>query len=228
VGISGYSAGVFSGRDPHATSGPGTDRRDRSPEPGESLHRLRRIGSALLGSLLLLGVLAGPIGTAHAESGWVKDELKLNLRSGPGTQYRIIGVIKTGDSAQILARGDGWTKVRMNGVEEGWLPAGYLQTDPPARVALGRSQARASELEASLAALTGEADQLRSSNTSLSDVDGGQKSEIERITRENLELRAGARWPEWIAGACLLSAGMIVGAILHRNSGRRPGPRIRL
>jgi hypothetical protein len=65
-------------------------------------------------------------------------------------------------------------------------------------------------------------------NEKLTSQDEGQRSEIDRLTRENYELRAGARWPEWIAGACLLSAGMIVGAILHRNSGRRPGPRIRL
>jgi SH3 domain protein len=190
--------------------------------------RQHRRGRGLLACAVLAASIAVPSGLAHAESGWVKDELRLNLRSGPGTQYRIIGVIKTGDSAQILSRGDGWTKVRMADADEGWLPAGYLQPEPPARIALSRSQARASELEASLAALTGEAQELRSSNTSLSETDGGQKTEIERLTRENLELRAGARWPEWIAGACLLSAGMIVGAILHRNSGRRPGPRIRL
>jgi len=188
----------------------------------------RRVGVGLLGCALLLGWLAGPVPAARAETAWVKDELKLNLRSGPGTQYRIIGVIKTGDSAVILSRGEGWTQVRMNGVDEGWIPEGYLQPDPPAGVALGRSQARVDELEAKLAELTGEAQTLRTSNASLSEADGGQKAEIERLTRENLELRAGARWPEWIAGACLLSAGMIVGAILHRNSGRRPGPRIRL
>jgi SH3 domain protein len=186
----------------------------------------RRMARALLTCGLLAAALVVPSGFVHAESGWVKDELRLNLRSGPGTQYRIIGVIKTGDSAQILDRGDGWTKVRMNGVDEGWLPAGYLQPDPPARIALSRSQARTSELEATLSALTGETQELRSTNSSLSETDEGQKSEIEHLTRENLELRAGARWPEWIA--CLLSAGMIVGAILHRNSGRRPGPRIRL
>jgi uncharacterized protein YgiM (DUF1202 family) len=190
--------------------------------------RERRMARALLTCGLLAAALVVPSGFVHAESGWVKDELRLNLRSGPGTQYRIIGVIKTGDSAQILDRGDGWTKVRMNGVDEGWLPAGYLQPDPPARIALSRSQARTSELEAALSALTGETQELRSTNSSLSETDEGQKSEIEHLTRENLELRAGARWPEWIAGACLLSAGMIVGAILHRNSGRRPGPRIRL
>ena len=116
----------------------------------------------------------------------------------------------------------------MNGVEQGWIPAGYLQPDPPAGVALARSQARVEELEASLATLSGETKELRTTNASLSESDSGQKSEIERLTRENLELKAGARWPEWIAGACLLSAGMIVGAILNRNSGRRPGPRIRL
>ena len=32
---------------------------------------------------------------AHAETAWVKDELRLNLRSGPTLEYRIKGFIKS-------------------------------------------------------------------------------------------------------------------------------------
>jgi hypothetical protein len=43
-----------------------------------------------------------------------------------------------------------------------------------------------------------------------------------------MELRAGARWPEWITGACLLAVGMLMGAIVQSVNGRRARPRIRL
>jgi hypothetical protein len=51
---------------------------------------------------------------------------------------------------------------------------------------------------------------------------------IKKLTVDNLELRAGARYPEWITGASILAAGMALGAMLHRSSGRRTPKRIRL
>jgi hypothetical protein len=42
-----------------------------------------------------------------------------------------------------------------------------------------------------------------------------------------MELRAGARWPEWIAGASILAVGMLMGAILQSANGRRARPKIR-
>ena len=62
----------------------------------------------------------------------------------------------------------------------------------------------------------------------MSSRDDGQRSEIDRLTRENDKLRAGARWPYMIAGASILGAGMLLGAILHASSARRPRPRVRL
>lgn len=181
-----------------------------------------------LAAPLLLAAL-GTAGAAGAETGWVKDELRLNLRSGPGTQYRIIGVIQTGDAVEILARGDGWTKVHAGDTEEGWIPEGYLQPEQPARVALAGAQAEAAELREKLDQITQEAQDLRGSNERIAGRDAEQQSQIEQLTRENFELRAGARWPEWITGAGLLTVGMIMGAILHRiNSSRSRGPRIRL
>jgi SH3 domain protein len=179
--------------------------------------------------LLALGTaLALVAGSAYAETAWVKDHLRLNLRAGPGIEYRIIGAIETGDSVDVLERVEGWTKVRAQGVEEGWIPEGYLQEEAPAQLALAKHEAKAAELQEQLATLTSETEQLRSESSSVAGRDGEQKAKIAELTQENLRLRAGARWPEWIAGASLLAAGMLLGAILYRNATRRPGPRIRL
>ncbi len=65
--------------------------------------------------------------SAVAERAWIKDELRLNLRTGPGVQFRIMGRLKTGDALELLERGDGWTKVRVAEFGEGWIPEGYLK-----------------------------------------------------------------------------------------------------
>ncbi len=180
-------------------------------------------------SLLLCVVLATlAAGGSAAETGWVKDELTLNLRTGPGNQYRIKGTIKTGESVQIVSQREGWTEVRSTRHGDGWVPEGFLQPEPPAGMRLEETLAETADFRERFTSLTDRVKQLEGENSELKTADGSQRSEIEQLTRENLELRAGARWPEWITGAVILSAGMILGAIVHSVSGRRQRPRIRL
>ena len=178
-----------------------------------------------------IGALAAPLlllaGIGHAEVAWVKGQLQLNLRTGPGTQYRILGIVETGDRAEILDRRESWTQIRVGGLADGWIPVGFLQPEAPADVLLAQRTTENEELRARVETLSSDTTALRDDNEQLSGSDQAQKDEIKRLTRENLELNAGARWPEWIAGAGILSIGMIFGAILHRNSTRRPSSRIR-
>jgi SH3 domain protein len=166
--------------------------------------------------------------TANAERAWVKEELRLNVRSGPGLKYRILGPLVTGDGVEILSRTEDWTQVRPDGMESGWIPSGYLQSTPPARIALARVEAENAELKERLAKLSSSEAELRSSNEEISERDASQQAEITRLTRENIELRAGARWPEWITGGGIVLVGMMLGAIVARSSGRRRQQRIKL
>jgi hypothetical protein len=142
--------------------------------------------------------------------------------------FRILGAFVTGYSIDVLEPGDGWTRVRDTEIGEGWIPEGFLQAEPPAAVRLERSETQTSELRAQLDAVSARATELETQNAQLAEQDTGQKQQLDQLTRENLELRAGARWPEWITGAGILTAGMLMGAIVHAVSGRRQRPRIRL
>jgi uncharacterized protein YgiM (DUF1202 family) len=178
--------------------------------------------------MLTLATAAALSVSAAAEAAWVKDEVHLQLRTGAGSSYRIVGQIKTGDSVSIVNRSEGWTEVHTDTGKSGWVPAGFLQADPPARVALAKLQAATAARRSELERLTEQTAALRTSNEELSGHDDGQRSQIDQLTRENYELRAGARWPEWITGAAIVFAGMILGWILSRSSGRRRSQRIRL
>jgi SH3 domain protein len=177
----------------------------------------------MLGLPLLM--LATP---SWAERAWVKDALRLNLPAGPGIEFRILGVVKTGDSVEILSRTEEWTQVSVGGTSSAWIPAGYLQNEAPARLRLAQSETEAARLRDRVASLSQDASTLRAANEDLGAREEARSAELERLVRDNLQLRAGARWPEWIAGACILSVGMIVGALLRRNAARRKPPRIRL
>jgi uncharacterized protein YgiM (DUF1202 family) len=180
----------------------------------------------VLASTLLTALAATP---GLAQEAWVMDkEVTLTLRTGAGTQYRIIGSLTTGDVATILTRGDGWTKVRTADGKEGWVSAGFLQASPPAQIQLERLARDAEDLRRQVAELSETTAALRAANAEIETNDETQRREIERLTRENFQLRAGARWPEWITGAGIVLVGMALGALLGRNAGRRRQPRVRL
>jgi len=195
------------------------------PVLGKGNSRMIRRLAFLLVAAAALVMLAG---ASHAERAWVKDELQLNIRTGPGVKYRILGVLATGDPVETLSLTEGWTQVRAPSGMDGWIPEGYLQAEIPARVRLERHEAETAELRTRFEKLSAEVVDLRSNNQQLSEQESKQRAEIDLLTRENLELSVGARGPEWITGASILVIGAILGIIVHRSASRRPTPRIRL
>lgn len=204
-----------------------------------TLHVEPRSASRPLGGIRFMSVFArtafavlfvyASVGTpAAAETAWVKDDLRLNLRTGAGTEFRIIGVMRSGDEVGILSRVEGWTQVRTHEDVEGWIPEGYLQSETPARVMLAEREAEFIELQEKVGVLGGESQTLLDSNATLNARVVEQTAQVERLSRENMAYRAGARWPEWITGATILGAGMLIGSLLKAVSGRRRTPRVRL
>jgi len=182
------------------------------------------VGAALVATLLILVATA----VAFAETAWVRGGIRLNLRTEPGTQFRIIGGVSTGDPVDIVERTEGWTQVKLPDGKLGWIPEGYLRPEPPPTVRLSQLEDEVTSLRAKLESSNARGIELETTNETLASREGGQRAEIDRLEVENAELRANRRWPEWITGASVLAAGMLLGAILHRNATRRPTSRIRL
>ena len=154
-------------------------------------------------------------------------EVRLNLRTGAGTKFRIVGVMVTGDSVEILRRKDDWTQIESDDGRQGWIPAGYLRSQPPAELRLVKTERELERLRTQFENSSADVSKLRESNAEISGREKEQLEEIKHLTLENLNLRAGPNWPEWITGASILSVGMMVGALL-RSWSRRSTPRIKL
>jgi len=63
---------------------------------------------------------------AHAETMYVSDVLKLTVRTGKGQDYKIISVIQSGQTVDVLQPEDKWALVRLNDGKEGWVLTRYL------------------------------------------------------------------------------------------------------
>ena len=181
------------------------------------MERTRRLACWLVAGALVLGLM----GEAAAEAAWVGGEVRLNLRSGPSMGHRIRGVLVTGDRVTVLERAEEWTRVRSADGEEGWIPAGYLAAEAPPTVRLGQLESEVESLRSRLDETSTRAETLATENETLSARDREQQDQVLSLTEENLDLKAGARWPYLITGASILASGMLLGALLSRASGRR-------
>lgn len=191
--------------------------------------RRTRHNAAIVLIALFISSFALTANTADAANiGWVRGNIRLNLRAGAGTEFKIIAGVETGDELRVLSTGESWTRVETSDGQIGFIPAGYLETEPPPTLRLAMLETETTTLKAELDETQNEAARLRESNATLGATDSGQREEIEALKIDNYELRAGTRYQEWITGALILTLGMLVGAVLHRNATRRPSSRIRL
>src|SRR5262245_5606398 len=155
-------------------------------------HRLASLTFAVL-----LGTLAGSE-PASAGPSWVKGDVILNIRTGPGVEHRPIGAITTGDPVQILEQTEGWTHVRSEKAGEGWIPSGFLQDQPPAIVKLEQIESEAAQLRQRVEELAAEAERLRKAHEQAAAREAEQSAEIQRLTGENAALQSDVIWPVMI------------------------------
>jgi uncharacterized protein YgiM (DUF1202 family) len=167
-------------------------------------------------------------GSAAAnEPAWVRGELRVNFRAAPLATSTPIGVVKTGDSVSVAERKAGWARIQLANGATGWLPEGFLDSHEPVAEHVGEMQTELTTLREQLSAVTRERDELREQNAQLGSSHAEHEAAVRQLTEENRDLRAGERWPYLITGGAILGAGMLVGALVARSSGRRSSPRIR-
>lgn len=151
---------------------------------------LRRPAAACL---LLFACGAGPASAQEAQR-WIHDELRVDMRTGPSFQNRIIDFLPSGTSLTVLEENDdGWIRVRARG-EEGWIQGQYTTGTPIAADRLAIAERRLAEvraerdrLSATLEELRGEAGNLGSAYEEASAEVARLNAELERIRRTSAE-----------------------------------------
>ncbi|KMQ74863.1 TIGR04211 family SH3 domain-containing protein [Marinobacter subterrani] len=130
------------------------------------------------------------IAVAQAKTVWVDDQLYLPVRSGAGTQYRIIeNAVPSGTPLEVLdASDDGFTLVRTPKGTEGWVSSQYLSETPiaedqlnTAKRQLEQARSELTQVKDQLAQVTKERDALQNSESSLSNRSQELQQELQRI-----------------------------------------------
>lgn len=87
---------------------------------------LRAVGVVLLLALWLPGV-------ASAETAYVSDKILAGIRAQPNKEGPALKTVSTGTVLEVLERMAGFARVRDADGTEGWIDAGVLSAEPPAR-----------------------------------------------------------------------------------------------
>jgi len=183
------------------------------------MHRVRSARDMPMRILALIALapflaLAVP---AAAQTQYVRDELRVNMRTGPGNQYRITRVLVSGDAVTHLAENDGWVQIRAADGEEGWVPSGYVGAATPASVSLPRAEAKLAQAQARVEELEG---RLGSQTDAITELETLRARNLELET-ENIQLVGSARWKSLGIGALIAAAGVALGAMWPRGGASR-------
>lgn len=90
------------------------------------------------------------------------------MRSGPGTQYRIIqNSVSSGTHIQLLNTAEGWANISING-KEGYVPSQYITNSPTAAVKLAQLEKQHANLKANHEKVSAELATLKKQSSDLS------------------------------------------------------------
>jgi SH3 domain protein len=182
---------------------------------------------------------------AIAETRFV--EVEVTLRRGPGTDFGISQMVRSGSPVEVLEtnRAAGWTRVRIPGGAQGWMLTRYLVSNPAGQQELIAAQQRIDELTQANREVTGERNRLMNESDNLAEelaklkelssdsialeaTNKRLQASVERLEQEvsilkeeNRLLGANVKRDWFLAGGGVLFLGLLLGLILPRVQWRR-------
>ena len=141
----------------------------------------------LIGICLTLFSAAG-----FAETMYISDKLKVTVRSGPGTEYKILDIGESGDRVEILETGEDWTLVKLANGKEGYVTTRYLVPGPTYAIRFDQLQAKHKTLTQEAAALLEENTRLRQENKQFSAALNGSEKSLKKLQGDYQELKTGS------------------------------------
>ncbi len=125
-----------------------------------------------------------------AETRYVTDLLKLPLRTGPSTEYKILALIESGQRLEVVEPGDSWSRVRLTNGKEGYVLNRYLVARPTSAVRLEQLQSKYTALRQQATALIEENSRFKEENKTFSSSLVGNEKALKKLDRDYKELKA--------------------------------------
>ncbi len=134
-------------------------------------------------SVLLIISFTAP--SAFAETRYIHDVLRVDMRSGPTTGHRIINFLKSGTPVEVISTSDDgtWTQIKARG-KTGWVQTQYLTKNRVAKDLLKEAVATAESLKEKNRSLS---EQLKATQKELNELKKLQSSM--EVTKNQLQTK---------------------------------------
>lgn len=142
----------------------------------------------VLKSLLFLILFLLPAAYAMAETAYVTDNANYRLRAGIGENATPIGVVYSGDKVEVLARENGWVKVRRANKQEGWVLERYIVRNPPDKLRVKTADEESKRLREELTNLTKELEELKQERDDLNGKVAEKDDEVDAWEKKYFEM----------------------------------------
>ena len=130
--------------------------------------------------------------TGFAESMYISDKLKVTVRSGPSTEYKILDIAESGDRVEVLETGQDWTLVKLVNGTEGYVTSRYLVSGPTFALRFEQLQAKQKALTQQATSLLDQNNKLRQENKGLKTLLSGTEKSFKKLDEEYKELKSGS------------------------------------
>ncbi len=69
--------------------------------------------------------------SSNAETVYVNGIMKITMRTGPGQNHKIVAMLKSGDSLELLDNKNGWSLVKADNGKQGWVLTRFITKNMP-------------------------------------------------------------------------------------------------
>jgi SH3 domain protein len=138
-------------------------------------------------AVLILLALVLTVASATAQTLYVAEGASgptITLRTGPGTDRKIVALLSTGRALEVVTPGDDWTEVRADGDKQGWALTRYLTNKEPAANVLARLENQYAQIKEKYQALQKQVGQMSSEGKSLSGDLASTQAALQKTTAE--------------------------------------------
>lgn len=142
--------------------------------------------------IIFAGLLVlATFGVQAAKTVYVTDELEILLRSGQGSQHKIVSSLETGAPLTVLKNdgGDGWTYVKTEDKKTGWVLTRFLTESPIARAQLDTATKNLEALRQETKQVKEELNALKANNQNTVTENDALAKEKNRLIQEVTSIR---------------------------------------
>ena len=129
------------------------------------------------------------VSISAAETMYVVDIIKITLRTGPGTDHRVVKMLESGQQVEIIYQEGDWSQVRLEDGQKGWLLTRYISPEKPSRILLSSLQDEYDQLLQKAKAIREENLMLKKDNATLSNELESSQKELTKVTDEYRTLK---------------------------------------